>query len=263
MSVNHTIYPNFVLENKLSDLLNTKLGVRSLMTIDSSLSEAPGMLKKINTYTYAGSVEKLAKGKGNTASGVVSFTTKQYEVKLAQQMFQYHDEDVMVDPKVVDMGMEGAATVMVNDLNTEYFAELAKATLTHSAVGTFGYDDVVDAIQLMNLEDENGLFLIIGNDLKAEVRKDAEFKSARQGEVLFNGQIGSICGVPVIVSKLAPVGVGYLATKAAVTLFVKQESEVEQDRDANVRLNSVFMRKVNLVALTDATKVVKISKSAE
>lgn len=258
----NVLYENFILESKLSDLLNTKMAVRNFMTIDDSLTEAPGMIKKINTYTYSGKAEKVGKGQKNSTRGAVSYTTKQYEVEVTQQVFDYYDEEAMQDPKVVDMGMEGSATVMVNDMNSKFFAELAKTTLNHQITGSLKYDDVVDAIQLMNLEDENGLFLIIGIDLKAEIRKDPDFKAAKQGEILFNGQIGSISGVPVVVSKLVAAQTAFLATKAAVTLFVKKESEVEQDRDKEARLNTIIMRKVNLVALTDATKVVKITKAA-
>ena len=258
----NTVYQNFVLESRLSDLLNTKLNTRSLMTVDNSLTESAGMIKKINTYTYTGKVEKLAKGAKNTTRGAVSYTPKQYEVEVSQQVFDYYDEEFMQDPKVVEMGMNGAAALMVNDMNEKYFAELKKATLSHSVKGAFNYDAVVDAIQLMNLEDEAGLFLIIGNDLKAEVRKDEDFKAARQGEMLFNGQIGNICGVPVLVSKLVPANTAYLATKEAVTLYTKKDSEVEQERQGEIRQNTVIMRKVNLVALTDATKVVKITKQA-
>ena len=257
----NTVYPNFVLESRLSDLLNTKLNTRSLMTIDDSLTESAGMIKKINTYTYTGKVEKVTKGNKNTTRGAVSYTTKQYEVEVSQQVFDYYDEEFMQDPKVVEMGMNGASTLMVNDMNEKYFAELKKATLNHKYTDKFSYDAVVDAIQLMNLEDEAGLFLIIGTDLKAEVRKDPDFKAARQGEILFNGQIGNISGVPVLVSKLVPKDTAYLATKEAVTLFTKKDSEVEQERDGEIRQNTIIMRKVNLVALTDATKVVKITKN--
>lgn len=70
----HTLYENFVLEAKLTDLLNTKLATRSLMTIDNSLSENVGMKKNINTYTYAGAVEKMATlGSTNTVRGVLSY----------------------------------------------------------------------------------------------------------------------------------------------------------------------------------------------
>lgn len=258
----NTVYQNFVLESRLTDLLNTKLNTRSLMTLDNSLTETAGVIKKINTYNYTGKVEKLAKGVKNTTRGAVSYTSKQYEVELAQQVFDYFDEEFMQDPKVVEMGMQGAATLMVNDMNDKYFAELKKATLAHKYTGAFSYDAVVDAIQLMNLEDEAGLFLIIGTDLKAAIRKDVDFKSARQGEILFNGQIGDICGVPVLVSNLVGAGEAFLATKEAVTLYTKKDSEVEQEREGEIRQNTVIMRKVNLVALTDATKVVKISKQA-
>lgn len=258
----HTLYENFVLENKITDLLNTKLAVRSFMTIDTSLTEQSGMIKRIHTYTYAGKVEKLGLGAKNTTRGAVTFTPKDYEVKLAQQVFDYHDEEVMQDPMVVDVAMDGSAVVMVNDLNTEYFAELKKATLVHEYTGTLKYDDTVDAISLLNIESEEGLFQIIGTGLKAEVRKDPDFKAAQLGQILFNGQIGSISGVPVIVSKLCEENTAYLATKEAVTCFIKKDSEVEQDRDAEARKNTVILRKVNLVALTNATKVVKLTKKA-
>lgn len=261
LAANHKGYENFVLESKMNDLLETKLNTRSLMMIDDSLTTAPGMKKVINRYTFTGEVENLAKGEGNTVGGVVTFTPVEYIVGVNQQKFEYYDEDFMTDPKIVDVGLEGAAITMVNDLNSKYFAELGKATLIHEYTGNYCYDALVDSIELMNLEDETGLFNIIGTDLKAQIRKDPDFKGARQGEILFNGQIGSISGVPVIVSKKVPKKEAFLATKAAVTLFTKKESEVEQERDKNVRLNTIFSRKVNLVALTDATKVVKITKA--
>ena len=260
----HTLYENFVLEAKLTDLLNTKLATRSLMTIDNSLSENVGMTKKINTYTYAGTVEKMATlGATNTVRGVLSYTTSTYDVDVWQQVFDYYDEQFMTDNKVVDYSMEGASTVMVNDMNTKYFAELAKATTsqTYAKGGYPTYETVVDAIAKMNLEDESGLFLIIGTDLKAAIRKDADFKAANLGEIIHSGQIGNISCVPVIVSKLCPAKTAYLATKEAVTLFTKKDSEVEQERHGEERKNTVIMRKVNLVALTDNTKVVKITEA--
>ena len=50
-------------------------------------------------------------------------------------------------------------------------------------------------------------------------------------------------------------------TKAAVTLFNKKGIEVEQERDGNVRKNSIFTRKFYLPALTDETKAFKIVKA--
>lgn len=259
----NTVYQNFVLEAKLNELLNTKLNVKSLMTLDNSLTDAPGTIKKINTYTYTGQVERLAMGAKNTQRGALTFTTNQYEVKVAQGVFDYYDEQFMQDPKVLDYGMDGQATIMVNDMNSKFFEEIAKTTTTHTYAkgSTFSYDTVVDAIAKMNIEDESGLFLLIGNDLKAAIRKDADFKAKELGKILADGAIGTICGVPVICSKLVPAKTAYLATKEAVTLFTKKDAEVEQERDAETRTNTIIMRKVNLVALTDATKAVKITEA--
>lgn len=259
----NTVYSNFVLESKLKDLLTTKLDTKTLMTIDNSLTESAGMIKKVNTYSYTGAVERLAQGAKNTTRGAITYTATPYEVKVAQQVFDYCDEEFMQDPHVLDFGIEGAANVMVNDMTSDYFTELAKATVsqTYAKGGAISYDTVVDAIAKMNIEDESGLFLVIGNDLKAQIRKDDDFKSKELGKVIADGAIGTLSGVPVICTKAVPAKTAYLATKEAVTLYTKKDNEVEQERDAEARKNTVIMRKVNLVALTDATKVVKITEA--
>ena len=49
-------------------------------------------------------------------------------------------------------------------------------------------------------------------------------------------------------------------TKEAITCFIKKDSEVEQERNANTRTNWIYGRRVYVVALTDATKIAKIVK---
>lgn len=272
MPKNNVVYDNFVLENKVEDMLNTMLAVRNLMTIDDSLVAEAGMNKMIHRYSYEGQVQRLEMGEGNTVSGKVTFEEEPYEVKVFQQHFAYFDEQAMKDPMVVEVGLKGAATTMINDMNNQFFAELEKAEIECPIAGeALCYDDIVDAISLMQVqntiggvtvENENGLVLLIGTDLKAEIRHDEDFKRANQGEMLFSGQVGSICDIPVVHSRMVPEGVAYLLTKEAVTLFVKKESEVEQERQANIRQNDVYLRKVSLCALTDATKLVKIVKKA-
>lgn len=257
----NTCYENFIIENKLKDILTTKLDTKTLMTIDTSLTESAGMIKKIHKYTYTGKVERLTKGNKNTQRGAIAYEATPYEVKVAQQVFDYYDEEFMQDPKVVDFGIEGAAMVMVNDMTSDFMTEIAKATLEQK-YDSFSYDTVVDAIAKMNIEDESGLYLLVGNDLKATIRKDADFKAKELGKVIADGAVGTLSGVPVICSKAVPADTAYLATREAVTLFTKKDNEVEQERVAEERKNTIIMRKVNLVALTDATKVVKITKNA-
>ena len=247
----NTVYENKVLEAKAEDLLLTALNTRSLMTIDTSLSGNPGMTKTINVYTYDGEAEEVGVGEGNTARGSIAYEGKDYTVKMVQQAFDYFDEDYMKDNLIVDYMLKGSTQVMTNKMTADWIAEVKKATLTHAAP-TFGYEAIVDAISKLNLESEQGIYVVIPNEWKADLRKDEDYKTARQGEVVYTGQVGTICGIPVITTKAL--------TDAAYVM--KKDVETEQERDANIRKNSVYLRTAYICALVDATKVCKVTKSA-
>ena len=166
-------YDNEVIENKITDIVNSNLDVNALMTIDNSLQESAGLKKVIHKYTYEGKVEKLAKGAKNTTKGKVKAVPVEYTVERYQQTYDYNDMDVMADPFVVDVLSQGAADTMANEIRDEYFAELAKITKSHAIEGALSYTGVVDALASLGIENETGLFLIMGLDGKADVRKDA------------------------------------------------------------------------------------------
>ena len=257
----NTVYANKVIEAKAKDLLNTSVNTRSLMTIDNELTQNAGMTKTINVYTYSGAAEEVAVGQGNTNRGSISYVGKDYTVKTVQQVFDYYDEDYMKDPTIVDNMLKGANQVMVNKMNADYFGECAKASLSHSITGALSYDGIVDGIAKLNVEDESKLFVLIPNTWKADLRKDADYKAARMGEVIYNGQVGTVAGLPVIATK-ALENEAYIASPEAVKLFLKKDVEVEQKRDGEKRQNTVIERAYYIVALEDATKIVKVTKTA-
>lgn len=258
----NTVYANKVLEAKAKDLLTTSVNTRNLMTVDNSLAQNVGMTKTINVYTYTGEAEELAAGVGNTASkrGSIAYKGTDYTVKMVQQAFDYLDEDFMKDNTIVDNMLKGANQVMVNKMTSDFITEAKKATLGVTFATAIGYDVIVDAISALNVENESGIFIVIPNSWKAALRKDADYKSARMGEVIYNGQVGTICGIPVIATK-ALTTEAFVMTKEAIKLFMKKDVEVEQDRDADKRKNSVYLRTAYIVAMVDATKICKVSKS--
>lgn len=256
----HTIYENIILSNKVNDILKTKIDLNAYMTIDTSMTEEAGMKKVINTYTATGEVEELGMGEGNSTEITVSFVPTEYEVKTFQGKFAFYDEQEMTDPLIVDVGLDGSAKTMINSFVDKAIAEYQKATLTLSAT-TWSFETVVDAIAKMNLETEDGLFLLISPADQAEFRKNLKDDLKYSEGFVRTGYIGSVAGVPVIVSKAVPAGEGYLATKEAITVFIKKDTETEYDRDPDTRHNKYWIRKVAVVALTDATKLVKITVS--
>ena len=254
----NTVYENVVLEAKAKDLLTTAVNTRSLMTIDNTLAANAGMTKTVITYVYDGEVEELGIGEGNTGKGEINHTDSDYTVKMNQQRFHYYDEEYMKDNTIVDNLMKGANQQMVNKMTADFVGEIKKATLTHTAT-TFGYETIVDAIAKLNVENEADLFVVAPVEWKAELRKDDDYKAAKMGEVIYNGQTATVSGLPVIYSKA--VDAAYVMSKDAVTLYMKKDVEVEQERVQNERDNIVYLRTAYVVALTDATKIVKITKA--
>lgn len=256
----NTVYANKVIEAKVNDLLSTAVNTRTLMTTDNSLAETAGMTKTINVYTYTGNAEKLAAGQGNSKRGTISYEGHDYTVQRVQESFEYTDDDFHKDNTIVDNLLKGANQTMVNAMTTDFLAECAKASLA-SEFTTFGYDAVVDGIGELNLEDESKVFIVIPNEWKADLRKDEDYKAARMGEVVYTGQVGTVCGIPVIASK-AVTDAAYVMTNEAVKLFIKKDVEVEQDRDIDKKINTVVLSTYYICALADATKICKLTKGA-
>ena len=96
--MSNTVFENTVLEAKLTELMDSKLRVRGLMSVDDSLTQSAGLTKTINRYTYNGTVETLGEGEANSSVGEVTFTPEEYTVKRYQQTFRYSDIEAMKDP---------------------------------------------------------------------------------------------------------------------------------------------------------------------
>jgi hypothetical protein len=257
----HELFTNQVIENKMTDLVNTQLDVNALFTRDDSLSTEAGLKKVINKYTYenVGGVEELAKGAKNSKIGKVTFVGNEYEIKRYQQTFDYNDMDVMQDPYILDVATTGAATLMANHMRDTYIAELRKIS-KEQPYADFTYETVVDALAAIGKEVEAGMFLIMGTDLRAAVRKDPDYKASKLGEILYTGQFGDMAGIPCLFSNLCAEGEAFITTKDAVKLFVKKDGSVEQDRDIETKDNTVVYDRYGVMALVDDTKSIKFVK---
>ena len=259
----NTIYENTVLEAKLTELLNSKLEVRSLMSVDDSLTESAGLSKVINRYTYNGTVETLDGGEANSTAGTLRFTPETYTVKRYQQTFRYNDVEAMKDPALIDMALSGAADVMANQLRCEYFDQLKQIRHRHPiASDTVSYTDIVDALGNLGREVEDGLFILMGTDGRTAIRRDSDFITAHQGDILYSGQFGTLCGIPVLFSKLVPEGKVIITEKAAVKFFVKREAGLEQSRDIEKKENTIVYERHGVIALVDDTSSVILGKAA-
>jgi hypothetical protein len=235
--------------------------------VDNSLEGVPGMKRRINVYSATDGTQKLGVGEGNTKSIEVSYVDKEYEILLAQNRFEYYDEQAMIDPMLVPVGTRHMGTDLFNTVNAEIYAEFNKATLAVTAT-KFDFDAFVDAQAKLNHENlENvSIFGFVSPADMASIRKNLKEDLKYVEAFVKNGYVGTVAGINLYTKKDATPGTIVIGTKEAVTLFNKKGTEVEQpprdSNDANIRKNTILSRKYYFVALTDATKAVKITISA-
>lgn len=267
----NTPYENFFLASIVEDQFNSHLDLARFCTVDTSLQGTAGMKKIINVYSATDGTEKLAQGEGNSKSITAGFTQKEYEILLAQNRFEWYDEEAMKDPQLVPVGMKHAGTDLFNTMNADIFAEYKKGTQTVAVSGTAYFDAFVDAIAKMNVENDEKLemFAFVSPVVKAKLRKALREDLKYVEAFARAGYIGTVANVNLYDKKDAEDNEIVVATKEAVRLLVKTGTETEQitknarsETAANVRLNTAFSRKYYIAALDNDTKVVRITLGA-
>ena len=256
----NVVYENFFLSNEVEDQYNSHLDLQQFCTIDNGLVGTAGMKRVINTYRATDGTEKLTVGQGNSKSIEVSYTPVEHEIALAQNRFKYNDEHAMQDPMLVPVGMKHAGTDLFNTVQADIYGEFAKTGLTVPATAP-NFDAFVDAVAALNIENDEGvsIFGLVCPEDKAAVRKALKDDLKYIEAFARTGYIGTVAGVNLYTKADAKKGEIIVATKEAVTIFNKKGIEVEQDRDANTRVNDVYTRKYYVVALTNEAKAVKIT----
>lgn len=265
----HTIYDNFFLSNEIEDQFKSHLDLQRFCTVDNSLVGEPGMLRKINVYQATDATQKLDIGEGNTESIEVSFTPREYRIQLAQNRFKYYDEQAMIDPMLVPVGVRHMATDMFNTMNADIFAEFNKATrvVVTSALNFNCFADAQSMYRFSEDIENKRTFAFVAPADVATLRKNLKDDLKYVEAFARSGYIGTVAGTDIFAKQDAVPGTICTADQKAVTLFNKKGTEVEQigldrrsETAANVRENTIFARKYYIAALTDEREAVKIVK---
>ena len=255
----NTVYDNFFLSNEIEDQFQSHLDLQQFCTIDKTLTGVVGMLRKVHKYKATDGTEKLTMGKGNTKTIEAGYTEKEYRIQMAQNRFAYYDEEAMTDPMVITTGTRHAGTDMFNTVNADIFGAFNEATMTVVATA-LGFDAFVDGSAMLNLENlENvSIFGFVHPSDVAKLRKAMKEDLKYVEAFAKQGYVGTVGGINIYTKKNAEPGKVVIGTKEAVTLFNKKGTEVEQEREGNIRKNTVYSRKYYLAAMTNEAKAVKI-----
>lgn len=255
-------YPNKLIENKYESVLLSDLQESDFLTIDESLTNNAGDTVEIVTRSVDGFVEDVEMGAGNTTDITVTSTVAPYKVKTKQGRFKYYDEEVHRDPMTIDAGIKGMAEQARSAWLYEAILEYDKAFSNQIESSSISFDNFADAVAMFGEKDAD-LRALVNPATVATLRKNLKEDLKYSEDFARNGYIGLVCGVPIMRTNAVQAGEVIICQKDAVTLFVKKNNEVEQERDANTRENRVYTRKVAVVALTNESHVARIAAAQE
>ena len=294
-------YSNFVLTNEIEDQFKSHIDHARYCTIDTGLEGEPGLTRKIRRYYAkvttpasggtpessvkgAQAVEKVSLKQGNSKFIEMDYGDTPYTVLTAQNQGVWYDEEQMKDPYVGLVIARYAGTDMFNTMNDDVIAEFEKTTQVVAVTGTDYFGAFVDAQALLPSSDESEdvseSFALVNKQTVAKLRKALKDDLKYVEAFARRGYIGTVAGTNIYVDPLAPhtdadstaspavaeANTIYLATKKAVTLFLKKGLEIESyqigsrsSADADIRKNTLITRKYYLAALTDERYAVKIT----
>ena len=262
-----------VMADMISGKILSKIVVAPFAKIDTTLQGVPGNTITVPQYGYIGDAEDIAEG---VACGTVklSATTTTVTVKKAMKAVELSDEAVLsgYGNPVGETNNQLASSISAK-MDVDAMEALQGAQLSYDgSASKISYAGIVDAIDIFDEEINTEKVIFVHPKQVTVLRKDGDFISADKypGHTMVSGEIGKIANCRVVASKkVKDDGTNYVCPivklnqdnetedeTAALTIYVKRDTNVETERNTLARLTDISVDKHYAVALTNASKVV-------
>lgn len=238
-----TLLQNVINPEVMADMLSAELEnglvVTGFYEVDRTLVGRPGDTITVPTWQYIGEADDLAENQEGTVT-TLEATSQDFTVKKAVKNVQLTDETALSgygDP--VGEATNQLRLSVQDKIDSDGITELQGITpstgLVSDATGAvLNYDAVVDAIDLLNLEEQGTeLYLLTNKTTLKNLRKDPEWKGRESllgDSVLTTGVVGSIGGALVRISNKLADTESYILTPNCLTAFLKRDVTVETAR---------------------------------
>ena len=241
--------------------------------IDTTLVGEPGSTITVPKYLYIGDAEDLAEGVTADKTKLET-TSAPYTIKKAVKQVELTDEAVLsgYGNPVGETNNQLAMSIR-SKIDNDVMDELKSAQLTFEGTGAISYDNVVDAIDVLNEEENVPKVMFIHPKQVSQLRKDENFISNDKynNNVIMRGEIGMIANTRIVPSKKAinDAGTYFLNPivelrpeeqtgddTPAVTIFLKRNLNLETQRELSNYTTLIGADQHYVAALTDASKVV-------
>lgn len=262
-----------VMADMISAKIASKIVVAPFAKIDTTLVGVPGNTITVPRYFYIGDAEDIAEG---IAAETVKLTTDTatVTVKKAMKAVELTDEAVLSGyGNPVGETNNQLAKAIASKVDVDAMEALQGAQLTfNGSASIIKYAGIVDAIDVFEEEVNTEKVIFVHPKQVAQLRKDDQFINADTypGHTMVSGEIGKIANCRVVSSKKVPLTDGVYSCPivklnndveteddaAALTIYLKRDTNVETDRVSLARKTDISVDKHYAVALTNASKVV-------
>lgn len=246
--------------------------------VDTSLVGVAGDTKTVPSWNFIGAAEDVAEGAEVTTKKLTASSTT-FTIKKAMQSVGITQESInsgLGDP--VGAGETQLAKAIAVKLDADVLAAAMTASLTHDgSANKIGYAGIVDAIGVLDEEENTDKVMFINPAQVTALRKDADFidKNKYGNDVMVTGEIGMVGNTRIVPSKqivkndagnyvcpiikLEPASAEteYAETELpAITIFLKKDTQVDHEWFPKKQTHDITAAKYYGVALTNAAKVV-------
>ena len=241
--------------------------------IDTTLVGEPGSTITVPKYKYIGDAEDLAEGVTADKTKLET-TSANYTIKKAVKQVELTDEAVLsgYGNPVGETNNQLAMSIR-SKIDNDVMDELKSAQLTFTGTGAISYDNVVDAIDVLNEEENVPKVMFIHPKQVSQLRKDSNFISNDKynNNVIMRGEIGMIANTRIVPSKKAinEAGTYFLNPivelrpeeqtgdeTSAVTIYLKRNLNLETQRELSNYTTLIGADQHYVASLTDESKVV-------
>lgn len=275
-----------VMADMISAKVEKKIVVAPFAKVDNTLVGQAGNTITVPQYKYIGDAEDIAEGVACETVKLEASTT-QATVKKAMKAVDITDEAVLSgygEPvaQANEQLAKSIAAKLDNDaldaITTIYEESTAPNGVqlvfdNNGAPAAISYAGIVDAIDLFAEEVQSEKVMFVNPKQVTKLRKDADFISADKynNDVVMRGEIGLIAGTRIVPSKkvIQDESGNYLnpivklnndaeseEDAPAITIYLKRDTNVEQERDTLARKTMISVDKHYTVALSNQSKVV-------
>ena len=269
-----TMISNLVNPEVMADMINAELPAALKFTplakVDTTLVARSGNTITVPKYAYIGEAEDVAEGVA-MGTTVLTASTTEATVKKAGKAVELTDEAVLSgygDP--VGEATNQLKMSIADKVDSDCYTALKGASLIYDgSAGAISYTGIVNAVDLFEEETDNTVKVMLVHPKQVTtLRLDEDFKSIDKYplQTVMTGTIGEIAGVQIVPSKKVAIdGGNYICPivvtspegkQPALTIYMKKEVEVEDDRDILAKTTVISVDEHYTAVLSNEAKVV-------